>query len=77
MTLFTTLFPTRNRTSPEATPRCAHCGTHTGHGSAVCRSCAEDARCTVCHAHLYRVSLLDGAIEPLDHDECALLAQAA
>lgn len=36
-----------------------------------------DERCEFCHGPLYRVSLLDGELEPLDHRECALLSQAA
>lgn len=79
-TLLTTLFTTRTRSRGArdgAASRCAHCGTTTGPGVTVCRDCGEEARCTVCRAHLYRVSLIDGHVESLDHADCALLVDAA
>lgn len=34
-------------------------------------------RCEFCQGPLYRVSLLDGTLEALDHRDCVLLSEAA
>lgn len=36
-----------------------------------------EERCPLCHGPLYRISLVDGTLESLDHGECLLLSQAA
>ena len=51
-----------HRSTPEDTP---------------CADCAVHDRCDVCHGPTYRISLIDGSVESLDHRECRLLGEVA